>query len=134
MLAQPHRRYLTEGFLIDTKEKKKIFYFLFNDLMIGSKMKKRAQKSTTKEAQHHSYKYLHRIRLADASIAFLPNASIKHCYSFSFISFLSFSLFHSFTSSLSLINHINPNLQNFYGRVFSVHVHRLNSRGDQDLV
>lgn len=72
MLAQPHRRFIREGYLTDTKDKKKIYYFLFNDLMIGSK--KRSQKPFA--SNHHSFKYLHRIRLAEASIVFLPNGSI----------------------------------------------------------
>jgi hypothetical protein len=70
ILAQPHRRYLREGYLMDVDEKKKVYYFLFNDLLIGTK------KKTHKRTTSHSFKYLYRIPLNVASIRYYPTGSI----------------------------------------------------------
>jgi len=70
VLAQPHRRYLKEGFLMEVEEKKKIYYFLFNDLMIGTK------KKTQKKPASNSFKYLHKIPLTVASIKYYPMGKI----------------------------------------------------------
>jgi len=70
ILAQPHRRYLREGYLMDVDEKKKVYYFLFNDLLIGTK------KKTHKRTTSHSFKYLYRIPLNVASIRYYPTGKI----------------------------------------------------------
>jgi len=69
-LAQPHRRYLREGFLTDLVTKRKLYYFLFNDLLVGTK---KTQKPFTSSC---SFKFMHKIPI-DESTAVMMGTYVK---------------------------------------------------------
>lgn len=62
-LAAPHRRYLREGLLENLKDKKRMYHFLFNDLLIAAKRKTQKPFTSTQ-----SFKFVFKIPLTDKTI------------------------------------------------------------------
>jgi len=73
-LAQPHRRYLREGYLTDLVTKRKLYYFLFNDLLVGTK---KSQKPFTSSC---SFKYMHKIPIDESTAVMMGTYGKQPCF------------------------------------------------------